>query len=225
MKTLAKYCIVLLSLLLSPLSSTATSSGDNQELKYEDFKHRLVEFRSEYGTSKKIAKEFELPILVALSFYPELKNIHINFEYGDTKTTMETRPALYTLLKVLKRSYTVYIDNNTIYDGILLQDAPFNAQVGILGHELAHIVDYESRSTINIIGVALKYSVAKCRANFEKKIDKITISKGLGWQLHGWSDYVLHQSCASESYKNYKRKNYLTPEEIVAELGYFRRRN
>ena len=34
-----------------------------------------------YGSNKKFVKEFELQSLIALSYYPELKNVPITFEY------------------------------------------------------------------------------------------------------------------------------------------------
>jgi len=51
--------------------------------------------------------------------------------------------------------------------------------------------------------------------NYEKSIDYLTIKKGFGWQLWQWSDYALNHSNATESYKDFKRKNYLNPDEII----------
>ena len=43
----------------------------------------------------------------------------------------------------------------------------------------------------------------------------LVIQKGLAHQLYAFSNYVLNKSSASEKYKDFKRKNYLLPEEIA----------
>ena len=114
--------------------------------------------------------------------------------------------------------YTIFVDDNTEGEGILLDSVPFNAQIGILGHEFAHILDYEQRNSGNMIGLGLNYLTEDGKMKLEKQTDYSTISKGLGWQLYDWSDFVLNKSNASEKYKTYKRKFYLQPIEIEAEI-------
>jgi hypothetical protein len=169
---------------------------------------------AQYGKNKFFNKKFELPALVALSFYPALKNIEIEFVNANIKTTLETRPTTSTILKKQNRSYTIYIDNDTEGNGILLENVPFNAQIGILGHEFAHILDYEQRSSSNLIGLGISYLNEVGKEKLEKKIDKLTIDNGLGWQLYDWSDFVLNKSKASQKYKDFKRRIYMQPEEI-----------
>ncbi len=98
---------------------------------------------------------------------------------------------------------------------ILLEDVPFNAQIGLFGHELAHFMDYRNRSFGKVLGRLFSYTSNKRKAHFEKEIDSMTIACGLGWQLHAWSHYVLYESSASVQYKAFKKQVYLTPEEIV----------
>lgn len=189
-----------------------------RQIKEADYKNTIDKLRLEYGRNKRLVKKIELPILIALSFYPELKNIEIQFLYSNIKTTMETRPTASTISKSKDRIYTIHIDNDIEGGGIVIEDVPFNAQIGIVAHELAHIVDYEHRSSLNIIYLGLKYSNKKTRAIFEKSIDISTIERGFGWQLYDWSDFVVNKSSAPEKYKKYKRETYLTPEEIEVEI-------
>ena len=175
-------------------------------------------YQEEFGKNKFFIKAFELPSLIALSYYPELKNIEIQFVRANIKTTMETRPTTTSALKNKNRCYTVFVDDNTEGEGILLDSVPFNAQIGILGHEFAHILDYEKRSSGNLIGLGVSYLNENGKTNLEKQTDYATIWKGLGWQLYDWSDYVLNKSHASEKYKAYKRKVYLQPSEIEIEI-------
>jgi hypothetical protein len=180
---------------------------------------QIDSLQSKYGKNKFFNKKFELPALVALSFYPELQNIEIQFVNANIKTTLETRPTTNTLLKKQNRCYAIYIDNDTEGNGILLDNVPFNAQIGILGHEFAHISDYETRSSSNLIGLGISYLHENGKEKLEKKIDKLTIEKGLGWQLYDWADFVLNKSDASQKYKDFKRRIYMQPEEIVKEIN------
>ena len=50
---------------------------------------------------------------------------------------------------------------------------------------------------------------------YEKEIDSMTVSIGLGQQLYTWSYYVLYKSKGSKKYKAYKKLVYLEPEEIL----------
>lgn len=96
---------------------------------------------------------------------------------------------------------------------------PFNAKVGLVGHELAHISDYNKRNFFGIIARLFDYSSKKSKAKFEKEIDISTIKHGLGWQLYDWSYYVLNQSNSSNKYKVFKEATYLTPSQIKSEIN------
>ena len=130
---------------------------------------------------------------------------------------MACRPRNSTIFKK-ERHYTIFIDTDADGQGILLDSIPFNAQIGIIAHELCHILDYESKTGNQIIGTGLAYFNKNKRADFEKTIDDLTINKGLGHQLLAWSDFALNKSTASSAYKAYKRKTYLTPEEISEKI-------
>jgi hypothetical protein len=179
---------------------------------------KLVTFRASYGKNKTIPKEFEEQTFIALSYYPELKDTHIDFVRTNIKTTMACRPATGSLLRRYNREYIITIDNDDEKKGVILDDVTFNAQVGVIGHELAHIVDYENRGTGNIAKLGIDYATGHYPPEFEKSIDRLTIQRGLGWQLFDWADFVLNKSKASKEYKEFKRKSYLTPEEIKKEI-------
>ena len=107
------------------------------------------------------------------------------------------------------------INNQSDFKGIILRDVPFNAQIGIIAHELSHIIDYESRNFWGILGITFRFLDKKRKPLFEKEIDRITIERGLGWQLYDWAMFSMYESDkATEDYKAFKKKNYMTPEEI-----------
>jgi hypothetical protein len=198
-------------------------SGDAKPTKqFEQSQYESQEdsLKMEFGKNKYFIKDYQLPALIALSFYPELKNIEIQFVYSNTKTTIETRPKISTVLQKNKRCYFVFIDNNVKgNEGILLDSVPFNAQIGILGHEFAHILDYETKSTGSILSLGIDYLNDDGKKKLEIKTDKLTISRGLGWQLYCWADFVLNKSKATDNYKDYKRKFYMKPEEIMERIN------
>lgn len=180
---------------------------------------KLAEFRTSFGKNKTIPKEFEVQTFIALSYYPELKDSHIEFIRTNIKTTMACRPTTRSLIRRYNREYTITIDNDDEREGVILDDVPFNAQIGVIGHELAHIIDYENKGTGGIAKLGVNYATGNYPPEFEKSIDKLTIQRGLGWQLFDWADFVLNKSKASKEYKEFKRKSYLTPEEIKKQIG------
>jgi len=116
------------------------------------------------------------------------------------------------------KKYIIRI-NSKLTHPILLRNVPFNASIGLLGHEFAHILDYRRKNFFGIFKRGIDYTSKRRKADFEKEVDIITIEKGLGWQLYDWSYFVLNQSMASEKYKAFKRLTYLTPEEIKQRIN------
>lgn len=166
-----------------------------------------------YCNKKIFVDEYLEPILIALSYFPELKDIPITFKYSKEATTMAARPIPITVFG--KTRYQILINNQPDFKGILLSDVPFNAQIGIIAHELSHIIDYESRNFWGIVGITFRFLDNKRKPLFEKEIDRATIERGLGWQLYDWAMFSMYESDkATEEYKTFKRETYMTPEEI-----------
>lgn len=166
-----------------------------------------------YGKNKTFVDAFMAPALIALSYYPELKDVPIEFKYSGEATTMAARPDPLSL--ITGRKYLVLINNRKNFEGILLEDVPLNAQVGIIGHELAHIVDYQNHNIWGIAGIYFRYLDKKRRALFEKEIDKATIARGLGWQLYDWASCsTVANDYSSKAYRKFKRETYMRPKQI-----------
>jgi len=121
-----------------------------------------------YGNKKQLPAGYELQALLALSHYPELRDIEIRFVVDDVSLPLSSRPYWASMFNSAKnREYLVIIDDTLDgpRDALLLKNQPFNAQVGIIGYELAHAVYYLNRSFFGIIGDAL-CQLSKCRINF-----------------------------------------------------------
>lgn len=182
---------------------------------------QIKTLKQEYSNNKTIPEEFELATLIALSSYPELKDTEIEFITKGIKTTMAARPKMNLIFKKRSaRTYRIFINNDREkLEGVLLSEIPFDAQVGVIAHELAHILDYSQKSTFTIIGNGIAYLSKSYRSNFEKETDYLTIERGFGWQVHHFCQYLHSSPDVPKSYKKYKKSVYFTPEEIMGILN------
>ena len=201
------------------IASFANTPSITKEYNYQTELGKLDSLRLVHPAHKTLPKQFELPILIALNYFPELHGVNITFEYRNIKTTMAAQPKPLSIFGS-KRHYVILIDSDAEGQGVILDSVPFNAQIGVIGHELCHILDYEHKTNQQLIGIALSLVSATKQAKFEKGVDRLTIEKGLGFQLYDWSDYVLNKSCGSVKYKQFKERTYLSPTEIAEELKF-----
>jgi hypothetical protein len=176
---------------------------------------------AEFGNNKTLPLGFELQTLLALSHYPELINTRINFIVDDVSIPLSSRPHWSSMWRSAKnRTYMVIIDNELqgARDALLLKNQPFNAQVGIIGHELAHTVYYLDRSFFGIVGNAL-CQFTDCRIRFERATDRRLIDYGLGWQRFDHATFVrsrISQNSASAFTAEGGGGAYMSPAEILS---------
>lgn len=156
--------------------------------------------------------------LKALSFYPELKYVNIEFKESGIGTTLAARPILLSFFNTdYERKYEV-IFNNAKDCEVPFSELPEEGQIGILGHELAHILDYETKSFGQLLVTGCFYINAHSIRNYERGIDLVTVERGLGEKLYDAYYYILEESEASLRYKNFKKFTYLEPHEIMEVL-------
>lgn len=175
-----------------------------------DFSSKIETLISLYGDNKDIPEQYHLAAYAALSHYPELKNTRIEFRKKKIKTTMACRPAVKSMFrKADKRLYIVFVNNkHGKVRKVLLNELPFDAKIGVIGHEYGHIVDYRSKNFFGICATAIGYLFYTPRQKLENKIDRITIAHSLGWQLFHFTVFVQEKSKASPEYKAYKKRVY-----------------
>lgn len=205
-----------LSLWLS-ISNTAVLNAQQlirQSLTEEDNSTDYELLRNQYGKFKSIPKEIEKPVLVALSYFPELQDIQIKFVVRKKKAPLLTRPEFFSALfkQPHKRTYLIVISSQTLdhLKEIEFSRLSFNAQVGVLGHELTHVTDFTQRGNIGLLGITFGNLSNRWVDRFEYHTDRKTIDHGLGFQLLSWSNSVRNKKLI----KFYTGAEDLTDEEL-----------
>lgn len=184
-----------------------------------DRKNQISNFKELHvslGLHKSVPKGLETEFYAALKYYPEFKDVKIKVKRKNIKTTMQCRPRFdYFLHKKKNRTYIIFVDNKKKdNNGVLFEELPFNAKVGVFGHELAHIVDYNTKNNFNIISMGIKYLNSNQRKAIEHHVDSLAIAKGLGYQINDFSKYVFEESDVSNDYLKYKKRFYFQPLQI-----------
>lgn len=156
--------------------------------------------------------DYENQILIALSYFPELKDTKIKFRLKNRETPLATRPALFSMFRsAKKRTYIITISRkSTNYlDAIVFRNLNYNAQIGVLGHELCHVSDYLNKGFGKMCNVAaIEIFSKKAVDKFEFDTDLNSINHGLGYQLLDWSINVR---------ENLKRVNWLGAVNLTAD--------
>jgi len=147
----------------------------------------------QYAINKVIPDEFKKPILIALSYFPELKDIYIIFRIKKQYSGLTTRPDLISVFKRKNhRTYLITISNQTIdtLKPLMFQNLTFEEQVGVIGHELSHVVDFNSKNFLQTIRNGIGHLSKKYLDRMEFNTDRICIRHGLGTYLLAYSRHV-----------------------------------
>ena len=185
---------------------------------YYDKRDSLIKI---HGYKKIFASEYELPAIIALSYYPELDSTIIEFKSRKLKRLGNARPKMdFLFRKQVNRHYVIIVNKNAEdILGLQFYDIPFNAQTGFFGHELAHITDYTEKNNLKLIFFAFKYMFMQKR--IERYTDKIAIEHNLGQQLYELRNFIMKNPDTNEDYLKFKRNNYLNCEEILHEISIY----
>ena len=180
-----------------------------------------------YQQNKIIPKEISKEAKIALSYYPELSKIKIEFRFKEKirKSFMQAQPKFTNLFHGKdNRSYYVFIRSKVRIEDedFTVDDIPSDVLIGWLGHELGHIVDYRERSAFGLIFFGLRYVTSENHIiNAEKMADTYAVEHGMGDYILKTKNFILNHSKLSESYKNRIKRLYLSPEEIVVLVNEF----
>ena len=153
---------------------------------------------------------------LAATYYPDLCSAKIHLKYGKIKTSMAALPRFGSIFKKPhKRTYKIIVNANPNKpQARLIYNAPFDAIVGVMGHELAHISDYNTKSSWQMMRTGLRYLNKSQRKKIEHQTDSLTIARGLGRQLYQFAYYVAYEAELDETYRQYKLEVYMSPDDI-----------
>ena len=153
---------------------------------------------------------------LAAAYYTELCDRKIRLQYGSAKTSMAARPTVWSVFRKRDhRRYKIIVNKDSKSDGArLIYAAPFDARVGVMGHELAHVLDYSTRSGWQIMWMGVRYLGKNYRRKMERQTDSVAIVRGFGPQLYRYAYFVIYEADVDDAYRKYKSDMYMKPEEI-----------
>ena len=135
---------------------------------------------------------------------------------------MQAQPGFISILRGKNgRVYNINISAlfKLTTTAIPIHQIPKDIMVGWIGHELGHIMDYESRNALDMIkfGVGYLFSANYIR-QAEKIADTYAINHGLGNYIIQTKNFILNHSDLSEKYKKKIARLYLSPDEVVEQV-------
>ncbi|MGF7139792.1 hypothetical protein [Roseimarinus sediminis] len=210
-----RYVLVLLPMLIASFFVKGVEPVQN--IHKDSIEVKLDRLWQELGSNKEVTEELMPQFLAALEYFPELKHLKIKVVRRDIKTTMQCRPRWdFFLHQRDQRTYLIVVDKEKEgFDGVLFEELPLNAQVGVFGHELAHVLDYSGRNTLEVIALGVRYLNKNQRRLIENRVDLLAINKGLGFQINDFSKYVFEDADVSHNYLNFKKRFYFQPGQIM----------
>jgi hypothetical protein len=157
---------------------------------------------------------------MARNRFSELDSIKICMKYKKMKnSTMQAQPKINFIKSKKNRTYYIFVNKSYTRNGISYIDLTFNSLIGWYGHEISHIIDYRNRSNIGLVIYGLKYVTSKkFKRNIEFQTDSFNIAHGLGCQLLEGVEFCLTSNKITCSYKEKRKKFYLSPEQIIEQI-------
>jgi hypothetical protein len=185
-------------------------------------KYDLDSLRKIIGTNKGLPEGFEIAGAIAYSAFPELKDVEIDMVLTQAGAPMESAPEIWSLFGPREnRRYQILLNDakDSFFDPILLRSLPFDAQVGILAHELGHVVYYQELNIFEFGKWGLMYlRDDDFRASHERTTDLMPVYHGLGSQIYQYAYFVRYDpSCKAffAEEKDFMDKYYLTDKELL----------
>ncbi|RYF87950.1 MAG: hypothetical protein EOO00_11875 [Chitinophagaceae bacterium] len=178
----------------------------------------------EYRNNKKIPAIIEKNVLKALSFYPELKETKIDFVFKKRLkgSVMQAQPLFTSLLRRrTNRSYRINISAmfRLTHTVTPIHQLPDEIMIGWIGHELGHIMDYESRSNRGLVAFGYNYIRSGAYVKHVEVIaDTHAVSHGLGAYIIATKRFILDHAELPQAYKDKIARLYLSPDDIVEQV-------
>ncbi|MFD1769926.1 hypothetical protein [Sphingobacterium suaedae] len=175
-----------------------------------------------WTNNKKIPNVIREPILTALSHYPELRQTRIDFVFTQKlrKSIMAARPIAASAIGLRnQRRYQILIRPvfklaHTIEP---IHHVSPQVLIGWIGHELGHIMDYETRNAWGLIQFGILYGLSKKYVRKAERIaDTYAVERGMGGYIIATKQFILGHSGLPDKYRRKIARLYLSPDDIVA---------
>jgi hypothetical protein len=180
-----------------------------------------VDTRNTLYQHKTIPVVVQQEILTALKKYPELTETPIDFvlDPNTSKSVMLSQPVIASFFRGQQnRTYVVKINPRfaRVHDTIPIQKVPHDILVGWFGHELGHVMDYQSYSNWGMAMFGLRYVTSdKFLMQAEQHADAQAVNHGLGNYIVKTKNYILHNSEIPPEYRARIQRLYPSPQQIA----------
>jgi len=152
--------------------------------------------------------------------YRELAGMKLILHQSNIKgSTMQAQPiitfkSIFLGIDTFRiRLSTKVRDSNTLE----VDDLPDEVLMGWFAHELGHIIDYHSRSALNMIIFGLKYVLSRSfRLETEHTADKIAIEKGFIDQIVATKRFILDHHLIEDAYKIKMKRYYMSEKDALS---------
>lgn len=102
---------------------------------------------------------------------------------------------------------------------IPIQQLPDEVMIGWIGHELGHIMDYETRSNAGLVVFGISYYLSGTYVKKAEVIaDTFAVNHGLGRHIILTKRFILDHAEIPQSYKNKISRLYLSPDVIMEQV-------
>lgn len=163
----------------------------------------------------------------ALRFFPELKGVPIQFYHKPSVLPHKSRLSFASIFKKPgnKRQYKVTVSAKTVPElsDLTFDNLSFNAQVGMIAHELAHITQFQQKTPFQLLKSGFSYLMRPHRLRLEQEADKMAVQRGLGWELYAFATTVERVASTGNPVVSYLSQFHLSPEEIIQYMQNLRR--
>jgi len=179
----------------------------------------------ELSRNKTIPPEIKGVTLAALSHFPELLDVNIEFHFKNKirGSVMQAQPRLGSLL-INNRENRVYRVKISRYLELLdemkpIESLPQEVLLGWIAHELGHIRDYIERSAVNMMAFGVQYFLSESfKTKAELTADHYTISAGLAEPLIATKDFILSHDRLPRQYQERISRRYMSPGEVLSHV-------
>jgi len=176
----------------------------------------------DFAVNKSIPDEIREVTLLALSHFPELLEVDIEFVLKNKirGSVMQAQPKVGSLLFNSRdnRKYKINISRYLELDDewLPIEEVPENVLLGWIGHELGHVMDYLEKSRLGLISFGFRYVTSNAFVTqAEITADSYAVAGGLGNNLVDTKNFILNNDRLPEEYRNKIRDLYMSPGEIM----------